>query len=104
MWEMGYLLPVQPIQSEMYANRMNAVRNNFAYIDRVEKVKLDPQLMDKFEDSLLEEQQKVMEEEKPILKNNRPPYLKGFIHPNPANLSPQIASIVGKGIAVNEYA
>ncbi len=49
---MGYILPVQPMQAEIYANRMNAVRNNFAYVDRVEKVKMDPDLMDKFDDSL----------------------------------------------------
>lgn len=101
--EMGYILPVQPTQGELYANRMNAVRNNFAYVDRVEKVKMDPDLMDKFEDSLRSEQERMMEEEEPKIVQSRPPYLKGFIYPNPANLSPDIAHLVGKGLAVNEY-
>ena len=101
---MGYILPVQPMQGELYANRMNAVRNNFAYVDRVEKVKLDPDMMDKFEDTLSHEQERNMEAGEPIIAKSRPPYLKGFIYPNPANLSPEIAQLVGKGLAVNEYA
>ncbi|MGG0669405.1 hypothetical protein [Sporosarcina koreensis] len=102
---MGYILPVQPMQAEIYANRMNAVRNNFAYVDRVEKVKMDPDLMDKFDDSLRHEQERIMEEreEGVVIAKSRPPYLKGFIYPNPANLSPEIAHLVGKGLAVNEY-
>ena len=100
---MGYILPVQQTQAEMYANRMNAVRNNFAYVDRVEKVNMDPYLMDKFDDSLRSEQERIMEEEEPTVVKSRPPYLKGFIYPNPANLSPEIAHIVRKGLSVNEY-
>ncbi|MCM3711210.1 hypothetical protein [Sporosarcina luteola] len=101
---MGYILPVQPLQAEIYANRMNAARNNFAYVDRVEKVNMDPDLMDKFDDSLRQEQERIMEEGEPVITKSRPPYLKGFIYPNPANLSPEIAHLVGKGLAVNEYA
>ncbi|MGN7387043.1 hypothetical protein [Sporosarcina sp. SAFN-015] len=100
---MGYILPIQQTQAEMYANRMNAVRNNFAYVDRVEKVKMDPDLMDKFDDTLRSEQERIMEEGETVIVNSRPPYLKGFIYPNPANLSPEIAQLVGKGLAVNEY-
>ena len=37
---MGYLLPIQPIQSQQYANRMNMESYNFAYIDRVEKIEV----------------------------------------------------------------
>ena len=59
---MGYLLPIQPMQGELYANRMNAVRNNFAYVDRVERMKMDPDLMDKFEDTLLQEQERIKED------------------------------------------
>lgn len=105
---MGYILPVQPMQAEIYANRMNAVRNNFAYVDRVEKVNMDPDLMDKFDDSLRHEQERIREdreaEAEVVIVKSRPPYLKGFIYPNPANLSPEIAHLVGKGLAVNEYA
>lgn len=100
---MGYILPIQQTQAEMYANRMNAMRNNFAYVDRVEKVKMDPDLMDKFDDTLRSEQERIMEEGETVIVNSRPPYLKGFIYPNPANLSPEIAQLVGKGLAVNEY-
>jgi hypothetical protein len=82
---------------------MKAVRSNFAYVDRVEKVKLDPGLKDKFDDTLRGEQERIMEEREPTIVNSRPPYLKGFIYPNPANLSPEIAQLVGKGLAVNEY-
>ncbi len=42
-------------------------------------------------------------EEGAVIAKSRPPYLKGFIYPNPANLSPEIAHLVGKGLAVNEY-
>ncbi|MFS0688425.1 hypothetical protein AB1K89_04115 [Sporosarcina sp. 179-K 8C2 HS] len=101
---MGYILPVQPMQAEIYANRMNAERNNFAYVDRVEKVKFETDLMDKFEDSLRHEQERIVEEREPNVAESRPPYLKGFIYPNPANLSPEIAHLVGKGLTVNEYA
>ena len=34
---MGYLLPIQPIQSQQYANRMNMESYNFAHIDRGEQ-------------------------------------------------------------------
>lgn len=101
---MGYILPIQSTQSEMYANRMNDVRMNFAYIDRVEKVKMDPESLGKFKDSLLHEQEKLLKVEKSNTDNSRPPYLKGFIYPNPTNLSPEIAYVVGKGLSVNEYA
>ena len=101
---MGYILPIQPMQGDLYANRMNAVRNNFAYIDRVERMKMDPDLMDKFEDTLLQEQERIMENGKPIIASSRPPYLKGFIYPNPANLSTEIAQLIKKGLVVNEYA
>lgn len=101
---MGYILPFQPIQSEMYANRMNAGRTNFAYIDRVEKVKLDPEQLGKFNDTLLQEQERLMDEnENPSSASNHPPAMKGFIYPDPTNLSPEIAYVVGKGLAVNAY-
>ena len=35
---MGYLLPIQPITSQQYANRMNMEPYDFAVIGRVEKV------------------------------------------------------------------
>ena len=100
---MGYILPVQPMQGELYANRMNTVRNNFAYVDRVERMKMDPDLMDKFEDTLLQNQERLKKDGESIIASSRPPYLKGFIYPNPANLSSEIAQLVGKGLTVNVY-
>ena len=41
VFTMGYVLPIKPIQSQKYANRMNMEPYNFAYIDRVNKVKLN---------------------------------------------------------------
>ncbi|MDN4606881.1 hypothetical protein [Sporosarcina highlanderae] len=52
---MGYQLPIQPIQSEIYANRMNAGQNNFAYINRTQKVSLNPELMNRFQSHLQQE-------------------------------------------------
>lgn len=101
--KMGYILPIQPIQSEMYANRTNQVNNRFAYIDRVEKVDLDPEALGKFQDSMQGKQEQMAEEREMMTDNPRPPYLKGFIYPNPVNLSPEISIVVGKGLAVNEY-
>lgn len=101
---MGYILPIHSVTSEMYANRINQVENRFAYINRVQKVDMDPESMERFKDSLREERQHEMEEQLMMTENPRPPYLKGFIYPNPVNLSPEISNVVGKGLAVNEYA
>jgi len=105
---MGYQLPIQPIQSQIYANRMENASPNFAYIDRVQSVKLQTEY---------DEWQKVHRREErvnqavsreagaqsapcqqlPLVKN-------GFIRPNPAGLSKEVAIVVGKGMTVNEYA
>lgn len=103
---MGYLLPVQNIQSQMYANRMENASPSFAYIDRVQSVKLQ---------SEYEEWQKVLRRERERnsewelgeeANSKRPlsPAKKGFIQPDPTTLSKQVAEVVGKGLAVNEYA
>ena len=98
---MGYLLPIQPIQSQMYANRLNMEAYNFAYIDRVNKVKLNSDFLDEFKESSHQEREKEEEEGKPIVLY--PSAYQGFIYPNPVNLSPVIAKVVGKGITVNAY-
>ncbi|WP_336822108.1 hypothetical protein [Sporosarcina sp. USHLN248] len=102
---MGYLLPIQPIQSEIYANRTigEEKQTNFAYINRVRKVNLSPQMMEEFDKKLQYEQQRIGEQRNRATTSSMPPYQKGFIHPNPANLSNRIARIVGKGMVVNEY-
>ncbi|HJF32698.1 MAG TPA: hypothetical protein K8V56_13120 [Sporosarcina psychrophila] len=98
---MGYLLPIQPIQSQMYADRLNMESYDFAHIDRVNKVKLNSDFADEFNESSQHEREKEEEDGKPVAL--LPPAYQGFIYPNPVNLSPVIAQVVGKGIAVNAY-
>ena len=99
---MGYLLPIQPIQSQQYANRMNMESYNFAHINRVNKIKFDLKFS---EDSHGAFQQEEKEEEAMKYAHVSAPPLaaKGFIYPNPANLSPAISQAVGKGMSVNAY-
>lgn len=101
--DMGYQLPIQPIQSEMYANRMNADFKNFAYINRVQKVKLDTGLMSKFQNSLEQEIERLSEKDRGVASVSNSKNMSGFITPNPMNLSPEIAGLVGKGLVVNRY-
>ncbi|QUG40880.1 hypothetical protein KD050_16535 [Psychrobacillus sp. INOP01] len=99
---MGYILPMQSIQTEVYANRMIGNDRNFAYIDNIQNAKFKSV----FDDHLEEQEQLLEEEEEQLLESERPstqPLFKGFIHPNPVNLSPRIAEINGKGNSVNLY-
>ena len=102
---MGYILPIQPIQSQIYANRLNMELYDFAFIERVSRVKLDSDFSDELNASFSQEQEKEKEkkevEGKPIVKV--PQSYQGFVYPNPVNLSPIIAQVVGKGISVNAY-
>jgi hypothetical protein len=98
---MGYILPIQPIQSQIYANRLNMDLHDFAFIERASRVKLDSDFSDELNESFFQEQEKDKEEGKPIV--NIPPSYQGFVYPNPVNLSPIIAQVVGKGISVNAY-
>ncbi|QNK87161.1 hypothetical protein H7992_18375 [Sporosarcina sp. resist] len=98
---MGYILPIQPIQSQIYANRLSMEAYNFAYIDRVNNVKLNSDFLDEFKESSHQEREREEEEEKPIVA--APLAYQGFVRPNPVNLSPVIARVVGKGIAINAY-
>lgn len=101
VFTMGYLLPIQPIQSQMYANRLNMESYDFAHIDRVNKVKLNSDFADEFNESSQHEREKGEGSGKPVV--SAPPAYQGFVYPNPVNLSPVIAQVVGKGIAVNAY-
>lgn len=99
--KMGYILPNQPIQSQMYATRMLMDDYNFAYINNVYGVKMKSSF-----DDHLEKQTQKDEEEKQLMEQNGqtdPPLYKGFIQPNPINLSPIIAEISGKGNNINRY-
>ena len=100
---MGYILPIQPIQSQMYANRLNMDLHDFAFIEKVGRAKLDSDFSDELNGSFSQEQEKDKGdvEGKPIVKI--PPSYQGFVYPNPVNLSPIIAQVVGKGISVNAY-
>ncbi|MBE1556925.1 hypothetical protein [Sporosarcina limicola] len=98
---MGYILPIQPIQSQQYANRMAMESYDFAYIDRVGKVQLSSDFSDALSESFHQKGGK-NEEVEPVVVSPLSSY-KGFIYPNPVNLSPAIALVVGKGLAVNAY-
>lgn len=104
---MGYLLPIQPIQSQLYANRMENASPNFAYIDRVQAVKLKTdndewERIQKREERLSQADNE--EERSPAAGMLAlPPVKNGFIRPNPVSLSKEVAIVVGKGLAVNEY-
>lgn len=101
---MGYLLPIQPIQSQQYANRMNMESYNFAHIDRVNKIKFDFKFSGDSQGAFQEEQEKKEEEGMKNAHVSAPSLVaKGFIYPNPANLSPAISQAVGKGMSVNAY-
>jgi len=101
---MGYLLPIQPIQSQQYANRMNMESYNFAHIDRVNKIKFNFKFSRDSQGAFQEEQEKKEEEGMKNAHVSAPPLVsKGFIYPNPANLSPAISQAVGKGMSVNAY-
>lgn len=103
---MGYVLPIKPIQSEQYANRINAEPYNFAHVGRVEKVKLKSDFLEDFEEHLLEDaEQENKREDGGSEQPSSPQPLRGYgyIQPNPANLSPAISQIVGKGLNINAY-
>lgn len=105
MEEVGYIIPNQPIQAQIYANRMLMDEYNFAYVNQVNGVKMKSMF-----DEHLEAQEHQIEEQEEnevfLEKDSRtssPPLYKGFIHPNPVNLSPIIAEINGKGTNFNVY-
>ncbi|WP_342512907.1 hypothetical protein MKY34_20255 [Sporosarcina sp. FSL K6-1522] len=103
---MGYLLPIQPIQSQQYANRMNMEAYSFTYIDRVNRIQRELNDSDTppktFYDAFLRDDDEEIGREKAAIAAPLP--YRGFIYPNPANLSPAISQAVGKGLNINAYA
>ena len=98
---MGYIIPISPIQSQIYANRMLMDNYNFAYINNVDSVKMKSSFEDHLEEQILENNR-----EKQVLEPKEQmdvPLYKSFIQPNPINLSPIIAEISGKGNILNRY-
>ena len=76
---MGYILPIQPIQSQIYANRLNMEPYNFAYIERVNRVKLNSDFLDEFKESLHQEREKEEEEGKPIVSDSFDHYQRIYL-------------------------
>lgn len=105
---MGYLLPIQPIQSQQYANRMAIEPYNFASINRVQTIKFQTDFLKASEENMdkKQEERKQDQEKKQERSNSSsvPSELTPYIYPNPANLSPEISKVVGKGISFNTYA
>ncbi|PIC56224.1 hypothetical protein CSV80_12760 [Sporosarcina sp. P12(2017)] len=101
---MGYILPIPNYQAQQYAERMNNERHNFAYIGRVNPVRLKNEESSYWEDVVADGARR-REEQMEQRKNRAPQPLvkKGFIAPNPAQFSPEIADVVGKGRAINTY-
>ncbi|PID21822.1 hypothetical protein CSV61_06275 [Sporosarcina sp. P3] len=101
---MGYILPIPNYQAQQYAERMNNERHNFAYIDRVSPVRLQDEESSYWEDVLADEAKRREEQLEQQKKRAPQPLVKnGFIAPNPAQFSPEIADVVGKGRAINTY-
>ncbi|SER62434.1 hypothetical protein [Psychrobacillus sp. OK032] len=102
---MGYIIPISPIQSQIYANRMLMDNYNFAYINNVDSVKMKSSFEEHFEEHF-EEQILEDDKEKQVMEQKEQmdvPLYKSFIQPNPINLSPIIAEISGKGNNINRY-
>ncbi len=108
---MGYILPVNNVQSQQYANRLAMEPYNFAKINRVRPIKFKTDFIDDFEETLESYQGRQYEQEKnnerrkneqrksePLRTEN-----SGYIFPNPVKLSPAISQVVGKGFSVNTY-
>ena len=100
---MGYLLPINPIQSQQYANRISMEPYNFATVNRVQRISLKSDFLKEFEESL--DSRYASNQESKEQLNPSPPQSEynPYIFPNPINLSPAISQIVGKGITVNTY-
>ena len=100
---MGYLLPIRPIQSEQYANRLSQEPHNFAYIGRLQRVNFNNEFFDEFHEQSQEQSQKEMGDKKSSVIVAPSNSYQGYIQPNPVNLSPAISRVVGKGININAY-
>ena len=104
---MGYLLPIRPIQSEQYASRLSMEPYNFAAVGRLQSIKLKSDFLEEFEETLHlvgEDKEEDKKKDREQAHADHPPRIyKGYIQPNPVNLSPAISQIVGKGMSVNTY-
>ncbi|MEK4484902.1 hypothetical protein MHH81_04795 [Psychrobacillus sp. FSL H8-0484] len=94
---MGYIIPVQPLQAQIYANRMLMDEYNFAYISNVSRMKMKSLFQDHLEEQVEKQLSEQLEPSKQL------PLYKSFIQPKPLKLSPIIVDIYGKGNIVNVY-
>ncbi|MDS9470397.1 hypothetical protein [Sporosarcina pasteurii] len=92
---MGYILPVNSFQTQQFANRIMAY-NKIAEVPRLHKINLNA-------DFSQQAYQGKMQQKLSLASPNSQFTNQGYIYPNPANLSPTIAHLVGKGIAINAY-
>ena len=101
---MGYVLPVRPIQSQQYANRMTMDSYNFASVGRVQEIKLKSDFLEEFKNPqhFLDEAKRTKSSQQSQEFSSLYQY-KGYIPPNPANLSQAITQTVGKGLSINTY-
>ena len=104
---MGYLLPIRPIQSEQYANRLSMEPYNFATVGRLQSLKLKSGFLEEFEEKLHQldkDKKKDKKKGRELAYADHPPRIyEGYVSPNPVNLSPAISQIVGKSMSVNTY-
>ncbi len=101
---MGYVLPVRPIQSQQYANRMTMDSYDFASVGSVDAVKLNTDFQEEIGETYRSmEDEKSSRQERASSENTSSPPYKAYIPPNPANLSPAVSRVVGKGMSVNTY-
>lgn len=101
---MGYLLPIQPIQSQQYAERVRKDDKHYSKIERKEAIRP----ISRFADVLYQEQkeQKFSAKREDEGKKQKP--LSDTISPsnmkiNMVHMSPEIAQPIGKSFAVNMY-
>lgn len=107
---LGYILPIRPIQSEQYANRLNMGKYNFALVEGASPVNLKSDFLDEYEEKIYsiesQKEESELEQRQQSNEDNSDAPLdvyQGYIAPNPANLSPAISNVVGKGLAINAY-
>lgn len=92
---MGYLLPIQSIQSQQYADRMHMNSNRFTKIDRTEKVNATQKIVSRDFSGQQHHLYRYDDQEKERIAIGSTP--------SSANLSPELAQSVGKGLMIDRY-
>lgn len=105
---MGYVLPFNSYQSQQYANRLMD-DTHFAKVSRLQRVNQMVSFSEKYEEVVYESEVSKKKENERVKESQLAPAVSqrefiGYVHPNPACLSPAIAHVVEKGKAINAYA